>query len=90
MALEELLSRTDGVRYPAFDVDLATGSGPLWPHYVYVAQVQAWAPPHYGGSTMSVKQFQVTFDCANSERVARFWCEVLGYVVPPPLDGFAT
>jgi catechol 2,3-dioxygenase-like lactoylglutathione lyase family enzyme len=31
----------------------------------------------------SVKQFQVTFDCAEPERVARFWCEVLGYVVTP-------
>jgi hypothetical protein len=38
----------------------------------------------------SVKQFQVTFDCADPERVARFWCEVLGYVVPPPPEGFAT
>jgi catechol 2,3-dioxygenase-like lactoylglutathione lyase family enzyme len=37
-----------------------------------------------------VKQFQVTFDCAEPERVARFWCEVLGYVVPPPPDGFAS
>lgn len=36
-----------------------------------------------------VKQFQVTFDCAEPERVARFWCEVLGYVVPPPPAGFA-
>ena len=26
----------------------------------------------------SVKQIQVTFDCAEPERVARFWCEVLG------------
>ena len=39
---------------------------------------------------VSVKQFQVTFDCAEPERVARFWCEVLGYVVPPPPAGFAT
>jgi hypothetical protein len=31
----------------------------------------------------SVKQVQVTFDCAEPERVARFWAEVLGYVVPP-------
>jgi Glyoxalase-like domain len=38
----------------------------------------------------SVKQFQVTFDCAEPERVARFWCEVLGYVVPPAPGGFAT
>ncbi|MFJ6540300.1 VOC family protein [Streptomyces sp. NPDC091385] len=38
----------------------------------------------------SIKQFQVTFDCAEPERVARFWCEVLGYVVPPPPAGFAT
>ncbi len=37
----------------------------------------------------SVKEFQVTFDCADPERVARFWCEVLGYVVPPPPEGFA-
>ncbi|MFC6018611.1 VOC family protein [Plantactinospora solaniradicis] len=37
---------------------------------------------------VSVRQMQVTFDCANPERVARFWCEVLGYVVPPPPDGF--
>ena len=34
-----------------------------------------------------VKQFQVTFDCADPERVARFWCEVLGYVVPPGTRG---
>ena len=44
----------------------------------------------YGGPMTSVKQFQVTFDCAEPERVARFWCEVLGYVVPPPPKGFAT
>jgi hypothetical protein len=31
-----------------------------------------------------VRQFQVTFDCADPERVARFWCEVLGYVAPAP------
>ena len=36
-----------------------------------------------------VKQFQVAFDCAEPERVAHFWCEVLGYVAPPP-EGFAT
>ncbi|MBT1093298.1 VOC family protein [Streptomyces chartreusis] len=38
----------------------------------------------------TIKQFQVTFDCAEPERVARFWCEVLGYVVSPPPKGFAT
>ncbi|MEI7034458.1 VOC family protein [Streptomyces pratensis] len=38
----------------------------------------------------SIKQVQITFDCAEPERVARFWCEVLGYVVPPPPEGFAT
>ena len=38
----------------------------------------------------AVREFQVTFDCAEPERVARFWCEVLGYVVPPPPDGFET
>jgi len=38
----------------------------------------------------SVRQFQVTFDCADPERVARFWCEVLGYQVPAPPKGFAS
>ncbi|MCL1869506.1 MAG: VOC family protein [Promicromonosporaceae bacterium] len=38
----------------------------------------------------SVRQVQVTFDCADPERVARFWCEVLGYVVPPPPPGFGS
>jgi len=38
----------------------------------------------------SVRQVQVTFDCAEPQRVARFWCEVLGYVVPPPPEDFAT
>jgi glyoxalase superfamily protein len=27
----------------------------------------------------SVKQFQVTFDCAEPDRVAGFWSQVLGY-----------
>ena len=31
----------------------------------------------------SVRQVQVTFDCAEPERVAAFWAEVLGYVVHP-------
>ncbi|MGW4588227.1 VOC family protein [Amycolatopsis thermoflava] len=38
----------------------------------------------------SVRQVQITFDCAEPERVARFWCEVLGYVVPPPPEGFGS
>jgi hypothetical protein len=38
----------------------------------------------------SVKQVQIAFDCAEPERLARFWCEVLGYVVPPPPKGFAS
>ncbi|ARU51303.1 hypothetical protein CBR64_07175 [Cellulosimicrobium cellulans] len=40
--------------------------------------------------TTTVRQVQVTFDCAQPERVARFWCEVLGYVPPSPPEGFAT
>src|SRR5690348_10271621 len=38
----------------------------------------------------TLRDFQVTFDCAEPERVARFWCEVLGYVVPPAPEGFAS
>jgi hypothetical protein len=39
---------------------------------------------------MPVREVQITFDCAEPERVARFWCEVLGYVVSPAPKGFAT
>lgn len=38
----------------------------------------------------TLREFQVTFDCAEPIRLARFWCEVLGYVEPPVPDGFAT
>ncbi|WP_330301427.1 VOC family protein [Streptomyces sp. NBC_00503] len=38
---------------------------------------------------LSIKKVQITFDCAEPARVARFWAEVLGYVVSPPED-FAT
>ncbi|TDD07767.1 VOC family protein [Nonomuraea deserti] len=38
----------------------------------------------------SVRRVQVTFDCASPERVGRFWCEVLGYIAPPPPEGFAS
>lgn len=34
----------------------------------------------------TVRKIQVTFDCADPERVARFWCEVLGYVMPEGVD----
>lgn len=38
----------------------------------------------------SIRQFQVTFDCAEPAHLAAFWCEVLGYVTPPAPEGFAT
>ncbi|WP_282694310.1 VOC family protein [Streptomyces sp. CC208A] len=30
----------------------------------------------------AIKEFQVTIDCADPVRLAAFWCEVLGYVMP--------
>lgn len=42
------------------------------------------------GPIPSVKRVQVPFDCAEPERIARFWCEVLAYLVPPPPEGFST
>ena len=33
-------------------------------------------------------RFQVTFDCADADKLARFWAEALEYVVQPPPDGF--
>ncbi|MFF9145597.1 VOC family protein [Streptomyces sp. NPDC055051] len=38
----------------------------------------------------SIKQVQITFDCAEPERVARFWRSVLGYESAPPPEGFAS
>jgi hypothetical protein len=55
-----------------------------------LVQAVRCARHRYGGPMSSVRQFQVTFDCAQPERVARFWCQVLGYVVAPPPEGFAT
>ena len=44
----------------------------------------------YLRTVTTVRQFQVTFDCADPERVARFWCSVLGYEVPAPPPGFGS
>ncbi|WP_029138556.1 VOC family protein [Nakamurella lactea] len=38
----------------------------------------------------AVRQVQITFDCAAAWPLARFWCEVLGYVMPSAPDGFAS
>ena len=37
---------------------------------------------------MSVKQVQVTFDCADPRALSLFWNDVLGYRLPPPPPGF--
>ena len=37
---------------------------------------------------MSIREVQVTFDCADPVGLAGFWCEVLGYQVQPPPPGF--
>ena len=39
---------------------------------------QQHAPIQFG-TMSSVRHFQVTFDCAEPVRVARFWAETLGY-----------
>ena len=33
---------------------------------------------------------QVVFDCADPDRLARFWAEALGYRIPDPPEGHAT
>ncbi|GAB3196647.1 VOC family protein [Nocardioides hungaricus] len=37
---------------------------------------------------MTVKQVQVTFDCADPRALSLFWNDVLGYEFPPPPPGF--
>jgi catechol 2,3-dioxygenase-like lactoylglutathione lyase family enzyme len=39
---------------------------------------------------VSVREVQVTFDCADPGAVAEFWVEVLGYQVQDPPPGFDT
>lgn len=36
------------------------------------------------------RAFQVTLDCADPAGVGEFWAEVLGYVMEPPPEGFAS
>ena len=33
--------------------------------------------------------FQLTFDCADADRLSQFWASALGYVTQPPPEGFA-
>ncbi|TQM31096.1 hypothetical protein FB390_2741 [Nocardia bhagyanarayanae] len=58
-------------------------SGPMWLFRVFdTAREKIWRslPARvYVRPMSSVRQVQVTFDCAEPERVARFWSEVLGY-----------
>jgi hypothetical protein len=35
-------------------------------------------------------RFQLVIDCADPDRLARFWAAALGYVLEPPPEGFAT
>lgn len=37
---------------------------------------------------MSMKEVQITFDCADPRSLSTFWNDVLGYVFPPPPPGF--
>jgi catechol 2,3-dioxygenase-like lactoylglutathione lyase family enzyme len=36
------------------------------------------------------REIQVTIDCADPDRLMRYWCEVLGYERDAPPPGFAT
>jgi glyoxalase superfamily protein len=37
---------------------------------------------------MTVREVQITFDCADPGALASFWCAVLGYQLQPPPPGF--
>jgi catechol 2,3-dioxygenase-like lactoylglutathione lyase family enzyme len=42
------------------------------------------------GGELMTPTFQVTFDCADPDRLARFWAEVLGYELDRPPEGYAS
>jgi Glyoxalase-like domain len=35
-------------------------------------------------------RFQLVIDCADPDKLARFWAAALGYILAPPPDGFAS
>jgi hypothetical protein len=39
---------------------------------------------------MATGRFQLVIDCADPDKLARFWASALGYDLEPPPDGFAT
>jgi hypothetical protein len=41
-------------------------------------------------STTTVKQVQVTFDCADPRALSTFWNDALGYAFPAPPPGFSS
>ena len=71
---------------PSSDMHLFTTTLPLMSRRILCVVNQG---RFYGGPMSSTKQFQVTFDCAEPERVARFWCEVLGYILSYADEGSA-
>ncbi|MFJ5092553.1 VOC family protein [Streptomyces sp. NPDC088674] len=38
----------------------------------------------------TLRQLQITIDCAEPARLAAFWCEAVGYVLPPVPEDFAS
>jgi len=44
--------------------------------------------PRGNFDTMSIREVQITVDCADPAALAEFWCDVLGYKVQPPPSGF--
>ena len=47
-------------------------------------------PDEDPGSTGTVHEFQVTFDCADPAALSRFWASTLGYRLDEPPPGFDT
>src|SRR3954451_17087060 len=49
-------------------------------------------PPsrNYKRSQTMAMTFQVTIDCADPDRLAKFWAAALGYQLQPPPEGFDT
>jgi hypothetical protein len=39
---------------------------------------------------MPATRTQIVFDCADPDRLARFWAEALHYIVQPPPEGYDT
>src|SRR4029078_10660559 len=60
---------------------------PIGTRPVSLRRAFCWPSPEKGGRTL-VTRLTYTLDCCDAEKLAAFWCEVLGYSLHGPRGSF--